>query len=114
MLCPDLAESERSACSSVPIKALRVSRSCSTSRLTTTTSPIDDRSAATAVVDMSALVGAKQLQDHGLVYLPRYVRSDDPLLRVRGSIVEEFLGSLARLPGVQMCGRRGRTAVAGQ
>ena len=52
----------------------------------------------TAVIDMSALVGAKQLQDHGLVYLPRYVRSDDPLLsRDEDSIVEEFLGSLPRV-----------------
>ncbi len=99
MLCPDLAESERSACSSVTYQGIAclsvlLNKPLTKNYITYLMSALP----FTAVVDMSALVGAKQLQDHGLVYLPRYVRSDDPLLsRDEDSIVEEFLGSLPRV-----------------
>ncbi len=49
----------------------------------------------TAVVDMSALVDAADLAGRGLVYLPRYVASDDPLFeRSDDELREEWLGAL--------------------
>lgn len=52
-----------------------------------------------AVVEMSALVDAeRQLGGHSLVYLPKYVRSDDPFLDLPDSEVEAmFLSALDRM-----------------
>ena len=99
MLCPDLSDSERVACSSVTYQGIAclsvlLDKPLTDNYITYLTSALP----FTAVIDMSALVGAKHLQDHGLVYLPRYVRSDDPLLsRDEDSIVEEFLSGLSRV-----------------
>jgi protoporphyrinogen oxidase len=52
----------------------------------------------TAVVDMSALVDAVELADRGLVYLPRYVPSDDPLFeRSDDDLRDEWLGALGAI-----------------
>ena len=49
----------------------------------------------TAVVDMSALVGAEALGGHGLVYLPKYVDPHDPLFEVGDEeLVDGFVSYL--------------------
>jgi len=55
----------------------------------------------TGVVEMSALVDARDLGDRSLVYLPRYLSPDDPFFTVSDAAVEElFTGALGRLfPG---------------
>ncbi len=52
-----------------------------------------------AVVEMSALVDAeKHFGGHGLIYLPKYVRSDDPLLEAPdGEIEASFMAGLERV-----------------
>ena len=52
----------------------------------------------TGVIEMSALVGPEQLGGHGLVYLPRYLPSDDPLFNVDDRAIEEqFIAGLLRV-----------------
>jgi protoporphyrinogen oxidase len=52
----------------------------------------------TAVIEMSSLVDRSQLGGNNLVYLPKYVGSDDPLFLVPDHDVEEqFLGALFRM-----------------
>jgi protoporphyrinogen oxidase len=52
----------------------------------------------TAVIEMSALVDRGQFGGNNLVYLPKYVGSDDPLFSVPDQDVEgKFLGALFRM-----------------
>ena len=52
----------------------------------------------TAVIEMSALVDREQFGGHSLIYLPKYVASDSPLLNASDSdIREQFVGSLLRM-----------------
>ncbi len=52
----------------------------------------------TAVIEMSSLVDRSQFGGNTLVYLPKYVGSDDPLFSVPDQEVEEqFLGALFRM-----------------
>ncbi len=55
----------------------------------------------TGVVEMTALVDPSELGGHHLVYLPRYVAPDDPLMTAPDHEIERrFLGELARIvPG---------------
>ena len=49
----------------------------------------------TAVVEMTALVDPSELAGHALVYLPKYVDRDDPVLTMSDEqIIETFLGHL--------------------
>jgi protoporphyrinogen oxidase len=56
----------------------------------------------TAIVEMSALVDRRQLGGHALVFLPKYVRPDDPLFEATDEEIEaRFLEGLATVhPGV--------------
>jgi len=52
----------------------------------------------TAVIEMSSLVDRGQFEGNNLVYLPKYVGSDDPLFAVSDQEVEaQFLGALFRM-----------------
>ena len=52
----------------------------------------------TGVIEMSALVDRAAFQDRALVYLPRYVRPDDPVFkRSDEEITSEFAGALRRI-----------------
>ena len=101
-LCPDLNEAERKRCSEVTYQgivclSLLLRRPLTRNYITYLMRP----QPFTAVIDMSALVGTDQLAGHGLVYLPRYVRSDDPILEEdEDDIVASFLSSLGSVyPG---------------
>ena len=52
----------------------------------------------TAVIEMSSLVKREHLNGHALVYLPRYVRPDDPVFERSDAALEgEFLEGLRRM-----------------
>jgi len=52
----------------------------------------------TAIVEMTALIGTDQLGDRSLIYLPRYVTSDDPYWTLSDAEVEErFLAGLKKM-----------------
>lgn len=52
----------------------------------------------TTVIEMSSLVDRDELQGHHLVYLPKYVPSDDPILeREDQQIIDEFMAGLRRM-----------------
>ncbi len=52
----------------------------------------------TAVIEMTALVGAQRFGGQSLVYLPRYLTQDDPFWQKSDRDVEaEFLGALERM-----------------
>jgi protoporphyrinogen oxidase len=52
----------------------------------------------TAVIEMSALVDRQTFGGHALIYLPKYVTSDDPALSVSDEDIEErFLNALTRM-----------------
>jgi protoporphyrinogen oxidase len=52
----------------------------------------------TAVVDMSALVGAESVGGHGLVYLPKYVDPGDPLFEVGDDeLIDGFVSYLVAM-----------------
>jgi protoporphyrinogen oxidase len=59
---------------------------------------ITDEAPFTAVVEMTALVDPAELGGHTLVYLPRYVPSDDPwLAKSKDEVREEFLPALKKM-----------------
>lgn len=79
-LCEDLSDQERAACQGITYQgivclSLLLSQPLTHNYITYLLEP----QPFTAVIDMSALVGPDQLGGYGLVYLPAYVRSDDPL-----------------------------------
>ena len=98
-MCPDLAEDERALCAGVTYQgivclSLLLTGPLTENYITYLLSP----QPFTALIDMSALVGADQLDGHGLVYLPSYVRSDDPLLAADDAqIIESFIKGLTSL-----------------
>ena len=52
----------------------------------------------TAVVEMTALIGTEQLDGRSLIYLPRYVTSDDPYWALSDAEVEErFMAGLRKM-----------------
>ncbi|HXE62163.1 MAG TPA: FAD-dependent oxidoreductase [Bryobacteraceae bacterium] len=52
----------------------------------------------TGIIEMSALVDRRQFGGRSLVYLPRYLRPDDPLFRLSDAETEErFIGALQRV-----------------
>ena len=99
-ICPDLSGDERSrleqvqyqgiVCASVLLK-----KSLAGFYVTNIT---DSWVPFTAVIEMSALVDRAQFGGHTLVYLPKYVGSDDPMFAVSDQDVEkQFLAALFRM-----------------
>ena len=96
-LCPDLDYSDRTRCLGVTYQgivcpSLLLRRPLTSNYITYLMRP----QPFTAVIDMSALVGEHLPGGHGLVYLPRYVRSDDPLLEAdEATVLASFLPALS-------------------
>jgi protoporphyrinogen oxidase len=58
----------------------------------------DESIALTGIIEMSALVDRRQFGGRSLVYLPRYLRPDDPLFRLSDSETEaRFIGAVQRV-----------------
>ena len=99
-LCPDLAPAERELLDGVRYQgivcvSLLLRRPLSRCYLTYVTDPACP---FTAVVEMTALVDPDQLAGHALVYLPKYVTPDDPLLDASDDeIVGRFLPYLREM-----------------
>jgi protoporphyrinogen oxidase len=99
-LCRDLAPEERTRLGDVVYQgivcaSLLLRRRLSDSYLTYIT---DETIPFTAVVEMSALVDRAEFSGKHLVYLPRYVLSGDPWLKLSDEEVRaEFLAGLRRL-----------------
>ncbi len=103
-ICDGLNEAERAAlngvlyqgivCASVVLK--RPLRGCYITYIA------DEKAPFTAVIEMSALVDRAQFGGNSLVYLPRYVTSDDALFQSPDEVIEErFLTALfAMYPGL--------------
>jgi protoporphyrinogen oxidase len=99
-LCPDLTDEERArlagtqyqgiVCASVLLK-----RPLSRYYITNLT---DEGLPFTAVIEMTALVDPSELGGHTLVYLPKYLASDDPTLEDSDSAWQErFMNALFRM-----------------
>ncbi|HWF10350.1 MAG TPA: NAD(P)/FAD-dependent oxidoreductase [Bryobacteraceae bacterium] len=63
----------------------------------------DESIPLTGIIEMSALVDRQQFGGRSLVYLPRYLRPDDPLFRLSDEQTEaQFIGALQRIhPSLQ-------------
>lgn len=98
-LCPELAGEERARLEAVPYQgivcaSLLLRRPLSGQYLTY----IADEVPFTTVIEMSALVDPADFGGRGLVYLPRYVASDDPFFEVPDEEVEaRFVAALRSL-----------------
>ena len=58
----------------------------------------DDTLPFTTVIEMSSLVDRRQLNDYHLIYLPKYVPSDDTLLQAKDTDIKDlFLGGLRQM-----------------
>lgn len=99
-LCPALTPAERRCLEAVPYQgivcaSLLLDRPLSDNYLTYIT---DDGVPFTAVVEMSALVDRAAFGGRSLVYLPKYVATDDPFLHASDPDIESaFLAALARM-----------------
>jgi protoporphyrinogen oxidase len=52
----------------------------------------------TGVIEMSALVDKKYFNGHALIYLPKYLKPDDPLFGATDDEIKDlFLGSLLKM-----------------
>lgn len=98
-LCPDLTEPERAQLRGIAYQGIV----CASFVLRASLSDyyltyLFDDLPFTAVVEMTALVDPKQLGGHALVFLPKYVGPDDPLLEVPDDEIERnFLAGLQRV-----------------
>jgi protoporphyrinogen oxidase len=99
-LCPQLTEEERSRARSIEYQGILCASLLLRKPLAGfyVTNITDSWAPFTAVIEMSALVDRREFAGHSLVYLPKYVPSDDPAF---GASDEElrssFLAALARM-----------------
>jgi protoporphyrinogen oxidase len=98
-MCPDLLPNETNRLRGIEYQGVV----CASLLLNRPLSPyyitnITDRMPFTAVIEMDALVDAGSLGDYALVYLPKYVPSNDPTFeRDDESIRREFIAALNRI-----------------
>jgi protoporphyrinogen oxidase len=98
-MCPDLLSSEINRLRDIEYQGVV----CASVLLKRPLSPyyitnITDRMPFTAVIEMDALVDPGSLGDHALVYLPKYVPSNDSMFdRDDDSIRREFIAALNRI-----------------
>jgi len=103
-LCPALTPAEKAALNAIEYLAVicvavLMHKPISNFYVTNIT---DSSVPFTGVIEMSALVDKKYLNGHSLVYLPKYVEQNDPLLsKPDEEIKEYFLASLEKMyPGI--------------
>lgn len=98
-LCPELTVEERQRCEAVTYQGIV----CLSLLLKTPLTPyyltyLTDEAPFTTVIDMSALVDPPQINNHGLLYLPRYIAGDDQLAKAtEEEVAAAFLPALAKL-----------------
>jgi protoporphyrinogen oxidase len=104
-LCPELTEHERALCASVEYQGIVCASILSDAGLTPyyITNIADASVPFTAVIEMTALVDKREFGGRSLVYLPKYVASDDPaLFRSDEEIASTFIPALQRMhPGFE-------------
>lgn len=102
-ICPELTESERNRLDSVVYQGMICASFLSRRRLSDCyiTNLAQDGLPFTAVIEMTALVDPAHFGGQSLIYLPRYVRQDDPAWDESDEVIgERFFDALARLhPG---------------
>jgi protoporphyrinogen oxidase len=99
-LCPELRTEEQAAFQAIEYKGIV----CASLLLRQSlgeyyiTNIADPSVPFTAVIEMTAMVDRSELAGHALVYLPRYVASNDPLFEQSDeSLREQFLAALERM-----------------
>jgi protoporphyrinogen oxidase len=104
-LCPELSPAERSRNESVIYQGM-ICASLLTRRPLSDcyiTNLADERLPFTAVIEMTALVDRERFDGQSLIYLPRYVRQDDPAWGQSDDTIEaSFLDALTHVhPGIE-------------
>jgi protoporphyrinogen oxidase len=98
-ICPQLTESERLKLSNIKYQGIV----CASVLMKNSLSPyyvtnITDEVPFTAVIEMSALVDKKEFGGNALVYLPKYVASNDELFEKSDAEIENlFLSTLEKM-----------------
>jgi protoporphyrinogen oxidase len=99
-LCPSLSEKEKSAMDSIKYMGIVCASVLLTKPLAGyyVTNLTESWVPFTAVIEMSALVDRCRLNGHSLVYLPKYVSSEDVFFSESDEVIEEvFLEALFRI-----------------
>ncbi|HEX4014781.1 MAG TPA: NAD(P)/FAD-dependent oxidoreductase [Candidatus Cybelea sp.] len=99
-ICPTLTQRERALCAGVEYQGIVCASALIDSPLTPyyITNIADATMPFTAVIEMTALVDRQEFGGKSLVYLPKYVASDDPALRLSDEEIEDsFLTALSRM-----------------
>jgi len=99
-IIPGLTESERALCAGVEYQGIICASVLCDDPLTSyyITNIADASVPYTAVIEMTALIDRAELAGHSLIYLPKYVASNDPAFsRDDAAIEETFLSALERM-----------------
>jgi protoporphyrinogen oxidase len=99
-LCPTLDDAQRSLAAGVEYQGIICASILSDAPLTPyyITNIADATVPFTAVIEMSALVDRREFKGKSLIYLPKYVSSDDPAFCLTDAEIEEtFLSALQRM-----------------
>lgn len=99
-ICPDLSEEEKSRLKSIEYQGIVCASMLLNQPLANfyVTNITDSWVPFTAVIEMSALVDRKTFGGNSLVYLPKYVTSDDPVFTASDEEVKEsFTKALMRM-----------------
>jgi protoporphyrinogen oxidase len=99
-LCPTLTAGERALCRGVEYQGIICASVLTEASLSPyyITNIADASVPFTAVIEMTALVDRKELGGKALIYLPKYVTSDDAAFHLSDDAIEEsFLSALERM-----------------
>jgi protoporphyrinogen oxidase len=99
-VCPSLSPRERALCNGVEYQGIICASLLTDEPLTPyyITNIADATVPFTAVIEMSALVDRQEFKGKSLIYLPKYVASDDPAFRRSDEEIQSsFLGALQRM-----------------
>ncbi len=99
-LCPGLTPRERALCEGVEYQGIICASLLTDTPLTSyyITNIADASIPFTAVIEMSALVDRSEFKGQSLIYLPKYVSSDDPAFCMSDDEIENaFLSALERM-----------------
>ena len=99
-LCPGLPEEEKQSLRQVEYLGIICGSVLLKNRLTPyyVTNILDDTIPFTGLIEMSALVDPDQIREHGLLYIPRYLRPDHPdFLRTDQELEQEMIAALKRM-----------------